>query len=500
VAGMKRFIRKLITDQTAFLSLLTGEMRFAFFLLLVLQFSFGLYHLLQVPLHYDEWYSYHFSGNSFRTVCSFYPTNNNHIFFNLSSRLFIITGLDREIALRLPSLIASVVCSYYFFKICVFLFRPLLGLLLLGLFVSTYWVVLYTFMGRGYGFQNLFTVLCMHSTLQLVADYKQNWYRGLFVISAILGMYTLPSFFYTLTGIYPVLFCYVLLQKSSRNFGLLFLDMIICVGVVLLLYLPVILNNDLKTLLEPIGSSEKLSFNDPEALEKIVNYLNLLFAELFRWKHLGVCSILILLAIIYRSYSSGFRASCKFLLPVFIFFSPLIIISIHRLFPFGRNWLYLTGPSILCLGIAVDSGFDVAGRMVKLRLSVGFRRLVIFLLILMPLYYFVDFGRRHRSTTVWDYDVDFFRKKILGNRINHVRSMASTQAGFEFYPADELMMILRKETGDENIRVETLDQAAASDLLIVNESEKEKYRNKLRAYHLVYMHDHTWFYLRNGFE
>jgi hypothetical protein len=490
--------RKYFFRQSEFLKGLPFAVRFALIGSIGLQLIFGARHLFDIPLHYDEWYSYSFSGNSFWTIISVYPTNNNHILFNVLARICLLTRIDVEIALRLPALFASLLCSWYFFKVCVHYFGPLLSILLLAIEISTYWIVLYTFMARGYSLQHLFAVLCIYSSLSLADNYRRPRYRVLLVTASVLGMLTLPSFIYSLFGIYPVLIIYTAIRQKN-DLGLLLQDLFFSIVLVLVCYLPVLMNNDLQPLVEPVGSSEKLSHSDPEAFPKILHYLNLLFGELFGSAHLYIFSVFVSLSILRTLFFSS-RSKYFPILAAFMFFSPLLIIFLHRVFPFGRNWVYLVTPALLCLGLVIETFLVLVNRIQNIRQSPVLQYVALLFSFALACYNLTNFSAQHRQAAVWDYEVDFLRKKRLGIKISGIRSIASTNAGFEFYPAALLENIVKVESGKKDITVETLTTKKLSDLLIINDSELNTYRPLLARYQFLYYHSGIWFYVKRDMK
>jgi hypothetical protein len=122
----------LFNSKMVFLSTIEkSEKRLLIYLLLVQLFLYA-YLLLTLPLHYDEWFSWrYFSSTTFFNTFSNYPAPNNHVFYNMVARCFVVTKMDVEIAIRIPSLLSSLITSYYFYKICRSYFGQYLSIALL---------------------------------------------------------------------------------------------------------------------------------------------------------------------------------------------------------------------------------------------------------------------------------------------------------------------------------------------------------------------------------
>ena len=480
-----------------FLESLDKPGRITLFFLLGIQFTFYLYYLLVTPLHYDEWHSWHiFSGNSFWVTLSYYPAPNNHVFYNLISRFFVLTGIPSEIAVRLPSLFASLFASYYFFKVCKSVFSTLLSLALLMYLITLYPFVDYSFMGRGYSFLNLFCILMIYASSKLSADYRGLKYRALFILSPFLGLFTVPSFLYALLPIYVLLGIYVVRQKSIARFFLFVTDGLISGMLVIAAYSFILYNNDPQNLLNPNNGSNSFSMNDPDALDKISFYLNTLFYELFDSGKLPFVSALVLIAVISYHFREKNKSHYLLNLSALMFFSPFLIMVIHQVFPFGRNWLYLAFPVALCFGFILQSVRRSVG---FIKTSEAFRKYVFVLyalILIVATLQLSKFGAKHRSLTAWDYEIDFFRRKKLAPVARRVLNIGKTRSGMEFYPAEVIALFCEKNNPGEEIKLTNMDESADQDLLIINGEELETYRKRLVHYDFAYEHNNIWMYFK----
>ena len=161
------------------------------------------FYLVCYPLSTDEIASYDFFvAHGPLAITSYYPIPNNHILYNLLAWPGFALGLSPRWAMRLPTLLVGTAGT-------------IIGLLLLARVVGgrlatvlttlvglgPLWVY-FGAVGRGYMLQ--FTLLQVGFFAVLELTWNRSGYQYLawtaFVLSSVLGLYTLPTYAYPLAG------------------------------------------------------------------------------------------------------------------------------------------------------------------------------------------------------------------------------------------------------------------------------------------------------------
>jgi hypothetical protein len=489
-------IRSIARENRFFLLSLGQTARLALFVLLTLQVVVYGYFAATIPLHYDEWNSWRFfSGDSFRSVLTYYPAPNNHVFYNLVARCFVILKIDSETAIRLPSVVASVLTSYYFFKLCKNRFGTLLSFGLLTILIVFYNYIFYSVEARGYSFVNLFCVLLMYSSNKLSGGYSGTRYRFLFIASQFLGVFTVPSFLYVMFPAGLLLFIFLLTGKSFRKLILFSGDYCIVAILIIAGYSGILFIGDPQQLLHPEAWTDKFSFSDTAWSQHLSLYLGMRFYELFGYYQVHLASVLIILSVVHHISRFGARHSFLCLLCAFMFFSPAIIVMLHGVFPFGRTFYYLLFPSLIALGFITDAStaFLKNGKLH------GFLRrcnpLFYAALILAATIKVSSFGKTHHMAALWDYKLSWLRESKLLPAMHGIREISRTTAGNEFYPAEVISHMCAKSFPDNNVRITLLDSIRDQDLLVISESELSTFWKRLQGYECMMGYADTWIFM-----
>jgi hypothetical protein len=489
-------IRSIIRENGFFLLSLGQTAMLALFALLLLQAVAYGYFAATIPLHYDEWNSWRFfSGDSFRSVLTYYPAPNNHVFYNLVARCFVVMKIDSETAIRLPSVVASVLTSYYFFKLCRNAFGTLLSLGLLAILIVFYNYIFYSVEARGYSFVNLFCVLLMYASGKLSEGYSRTKYRFLFIVSQFLGVFTVPSFLYVMFPAGVLLFVYLLKERSLKKLILFAGDYCIVAILIFAGYSGILFIGDPQQLLHPETWTDKFSFGDSAWSQHLSLYLGMRFYELFGYYQVHLAGVLIILSVIYHISRFGVRHSFLCLLCAFMFFSPAIIVILHGVFPFGRTFYYLLFPSLIALGFitVASTAFLKNGRLH------GFLRrynpLFYTALILAVTIKVSSFGVTHHMAALWDYKLSWLRESKLLPAMHGIREISRTTTGNEFYPAEVISHMCAKNYPDNNVRITVLDSIRDQDLLVINESELSAFWKRLQGYECMMGYADTWIFM-----
>lgn len=191
---------------------LTTLLKTVFIAVFVVQFIGYSYILFQSPSQYDELFSYrYFSSKGIWASLSYYPVPNNHVFYNICSSFALWLPFSDEKLMRLPSIVASIITTFYFFKLALSALKKTTSLIITALLLSSYPFILFSISARGYSFVSLFTVFLIYSSLKILTNRatKKHWY--LFFASIVLGLLSMPTFAYVLMPVLGYVFFVLLL-------------------------------------------------------------------------------------------------------------------------------------------------------------------------------------------------------------------------------------------------------------------------------------------------
>ncbi len=439
-----------------------------------------------MPLNYDEWWSYRFfSGQSYWATLSWYPMPNNHVLYNLASGFFNRFPFDAEVAVRLPSLIASVITTYYFFKLCKHCFNNTLSLILLVFVITSYPMIIYSFQARGYSFVNLFCILLMYASAKLFENYKSKKYRTVFILSVFGGMMSIPSFVYVILPVIVVLSVYLLKQKRSAEFLLFVKDGLISVLLAVLGYSFILGFNSSGNLLNPNGGSTKFSLTDTGAFDQIANHLKAIGSFLlFNENYIFTLSVLILVSAVIYIYRARGISRYSGVLSLAMFFSPLFILILHRVIPFQRTWLYLIFPVTLCFGFIIKNAQDLFQQKFRFHLQTGGQVFVHSLTILCCVSILCLFSDKYYRANMLDFEMQALREQHLNKVIRKVKKITYTKADYEFYVADITYAVCYKDK-KRWVDIDPLDTIKNQDILVIERSKLSQFANSLGNYKLL---------------
>ncbi len=217
------------------------------FLFIFLAFALrGLWQIQQYQLQYDEAWTYnHFVSKG--AIISAISPNNNHIFYTILASWTDLLPLDTKYNLRLPVWLGGLLSSLFFYSLVRKYFSWKWAIISLGVFVFSPAVMFYSLYARGYIFQILFTIITLFSTVQIRTNSNKKYYWKIWAIANILGLYSVPTHFYTLCGFNLLWGYYILTQKISfKNWFKANLTILL---VSLILFFPFLMTNGLTSLL-----------------------------------------------------------------------------------------------------------------------------------------------------------------------------------------------------------------------------------------------------------
>jgi hypothetical protein len=203
-------------------------------------------------IEYDEAYTFAaFARYGFRYIASTYYVPNNQIFHTILVRVSTLLFGDQVWAIRLPTFIASLFLILFIYFLGRALYNRAAGITAAVIVAFLPDAVIRSVSARGYVIVTLMAVLAM-----LMATYmlkKRNilaW--TLLVVFCALGFYTIPMMLYPCGLIFMWLLLAGVNEKTGREYGSMlnwimyvFIAGVLVAVLTILLYAPILLNNDL---------------------------------------------------------------------------------------------------------------------------------------------------------------------------------------------------------------------------------------------------------------
>ncbi|MDJ1497079.1 hypothetical protein QNI19_29345 [Cytophagaceae bacterium DM2B3-1] len=205
-------------------------------------YSFKLYFFLTIPENKDATVSFkEFVEQGFWGIVTYYPDTNNHIFFNLLCLPFswIFPGQSLW-DMTLPNILIGTVTLLWLFCELTRRWNYTTALLSIVWIASFYESSRYFFQGRGHLPIVLFSLISTFILLSGKLRDRRKVYFPIFIISCILGLYTVPTFVLHVFALCIFGLGYALIHKDQALFENLILGGIWITLGTLFCYLPVI--------------------------------------------------------------------------------------------------------------------------------------------------------------------------------------------------------------------------------------------------------------------
>ncbi|RKY36024.1 MAG: hypothetical protein DRP73_04055, partial [Candidatus Omnitrophota bacterium] len=226
------------------------------------------------PIGYDEALSFLVFGcKPLKESLTNYVIPNNHLFHTFLVHMVTAVLPPYPWIIRLPAFVAGVVmvpCSYFVFEL---LYSPQIALLASGMITASSILVEYSVSARGYTLMIVCFLLSLGAMLKVMRDDRFKWWF-LFVISSVLGFYTMPVMIYPF-GFTLLLIPLVFKTRINKKFVNKFLLAILIISlVVFILYLPVVCKTGINRLVE-------IPTFRPIPLSEIGQRMNILFLKIY---------------------------------------------------------------------------------------------------------------------------------------------------------------------------------------------------------------------------
>ncbi len=206
-----------------------------------------LYFLPKLPLHIDERFTYlYFVSKGWLVSAAYYPNPNNHILYSLLCNASGWLFSSPLLVLRVAAFVCGLAALVGFWLAIRYYFSALVAATATAMLAFTPPVFGYGIQGRGYSLLLFWVILSAASTVKIVSSRNiKPVSASLFVLSSILGFYTIPVFLYPFAGLLGVMVAYFRNNtwQQWRRLGVLLLLILLGVS---LLYMPVFLVNGLQ--------------------------------------------------------------------------------------------------------------------------------------------------------------------------------------------------------------------------------------------------------------
>ena len=382
-------IKLLLNKSYSSINITSANMIFLAGIMLVL-----LFHAFQLPLSFDESYTFNnFTSKGIYHSLFKYPAPNNHVLHSLFTNIswFLLGFTHSEFAVRMPALFFSFLSVFVVFNF--FLRNNVFACLFFtAVFLLSPNLIEFAFQARGYSMQIFFSLVSYYLATRLEIrglHFKTRFIFWLFL--TIMGLFTSPAYFYTAFTI-GLLFGYRFFTDFKNNI-LFTLAMLLLFGLsLLLLYSPIILHQGLDKIISNkfVVPVEQVNWS---AIAKhfidIINFISLPLG--FGW---GLLAIFIFFTVKEKDYYN-----------FFLLVTPILLMLMLKQLPFYRVFLPI---GILIIVTVCYSAFQ--GKIIRNYFIL--KNIVSYVSILLALgffsiYYFNKIHQKDDLTSSFEY------KKII---------------------------------------------------------------------------------------
>lgn len=332
-----------------FKALSKGE-KYLLFAIIATSFLVNIYHVINLPIFYDEAWTYHnFTQRGLFISITKYPAPNNHVLHTILTALTYYFPFNTTVNLRIPNLITALFSSLIFFYTFAKMFEKKIAFLLLPIFCFVFGILQYAYLSRGYMLVIFSFLICFYATIKLTSqsdNVKSNRKYLIYIsIGGLIGFCTMPSF------LYPYFTCmsYIVAFKiANKNFTVIkhiIISGIVTTILVIIFYTPMIIVSGLNAI---INNKYVASISRVDVVQNLYSHFNETFGFLFGIKLVYLIPILFF-SIYYfiknKTESSIFVVYCFLIAPV--------LLLIQSVIPFYRTWIYLTIPFLFGIGLVL---------------------------------------------------------------------------------------------------------------------------------------------------
>jgi hypothetical protein len=450
--------------------------------LLLVQALMTTWYIIERPLVYDEWYSWlYYSSRGFPTIFFDYSAPNNHLLYNMAARLVLLSGVVPEVAVRIPSLLAGLLTTWLFYRLCRPYFGEAVTLAMTALLMCNSCYAASAASARGYAFVNLFCVILLFSVAS--GEKQYNWRARAGMIAAqALGLFTIPSFLYVMVVPCTFLFIRFLARRRFRDAAWFCVDEAVSAALAVLAYSGILFSAQQQQLLNPGRWTYALTFGEGWT-DQAFDYLNNMSDEIF-----GVDYALIFVAVVLMlSAGIGPIRQYGFLYLVCggMLLLPPVILLIHQVFPFTRSLYFLAIPGLLLAG-AVLRAIQVYAVTYFPHLAKSRIRLILTCVLpaIVVTWLFVS-QQKYAGRFIWEGPVNELRHGALNGKMKDIDTIAYSGAELAWLPAQLLIFVNAAERGEPSAQMALLDSVRGQDIVVIEERTFHKFANQLQGHRLL---------------
>lgn len=310
------------------------------FIIIIISIIVRVFFLSQ-PMKDDEAFTFiHYASRPLSVGLTLYDFPNNHIFHTMLVHISTRIWGNDPWAIRMPALLAGVFLVVATYGMTRIFFNKHAALITAALIASSNRFIVFSTNARGYTMIYLIFIV-----LFILATYffKKNKTSGtlFFIILSALGFYTIPAMLYPFGIVVMWIFLTALVQpdKTIQKFALneLALSLVLVISITFFLYIPVIIANDLLSIMTnpSVGAKTWSAFIEilPISLKVTWNHWNI---DIPVWLRI-ILIIGFIISLIYHKRLSKFQI--PILLSIIIVMIPLLMIQ--RIVTYTRIWLFL---------------------------------------------------------------------------------------------------------------------------------------------------------------
>jgi len=336
---------------------LSKNEKISFYALLLLIASTKLYFLPRYFFHIDEITSYlYFIKRGFLVSASYYPNPNNHVLYSLfticlrpfiQNPFYLMKGGAFIISMITSASLFFLLRRYFSFT------TACLSTLIFSFFGQ---IFNYSLFGRGYLLMTFFVILATFSAFEMLSGKRGEHLWHVYVLSSILGFYTMVIYFYPFATLALVLFSSIIVlseNKKSNLYRFIYYHTLIGIGT-LLLYAPVIAISGLSSL---TANSWIIKLSFFEFIKELPSYINEAFSHIIDidYKDTFIGTTIIGLSIFVLIKTKKW----SYLLLIGAFYCiPILILMIQHIRPYNRIWTYLIFPTTLCIAFILEYTYN----------------------------------------------------------------------------------------------------------------------------------------------
>jgi|GEM_PF-2002295 len=485
IRAMIRAAVQALKDQYTFLASQEKFTRLGLLAIIVLQVILFSCCAYSFPVSYDEAWTYlNFTSKSVLTSASYYPAPNNHIFFSILTNISNLLPIhDPKIGMRLVNICCSVLSSLLLFKLLRRFYSGRIALYTLVLFTFSYPVALYSIQARGYELVLLFSLAASYAVIANLSAPRKR-YAWLYVISIVLGFYTMPSFlyFFVSVGLY-VLLNTIITKRIPALRSFILLNVIVCI-LTAILYVPVILISGLDSITHN-GYVKPIPFT--EVLSRIPGH----FSQTADWFFAVPASGIFLFFALWMGTLILSRKEEDQAIRQFNFFAllllllPPFILLLHKVIPFERTWIYLAVPLAAIIAYLLNA---VAERFLRKRTihPAAFAGIATLTVILM----FSRFVSNYKAA----HQIDYQSAALFAGKpfINNIHSIASS----EVLSSDLLTYEISRVSTQQVSTVRIFEHVPVSSDAIIFHNDSIRSIPNINEFRLIAKNSFITFYIR----